>query len=125
MEEKVFFEHGGVKVTNARFMVDGKMFAMNNVTSVGSTQKKPSRLGGILVLVIGLAMMSAGVNNATSMGLGLLFAAAAAYYLYQQKTAYSIVLSTAGGETAALTTDEKAYLDRVVAALNEAIVQRG
>lgn len=34
MEEKVFFEHGSVKVTNARFVVDAQTFAMSNVTSV-------------------------------------------------------------------------------------------
>lgn len=125
MEEKVFFEHDGVKVTNARFVADGKTFAMNNVTSVSSSQKKPSRLGGVLLLVFGLAMLPGGFSDATVLGVALLVVAGAAYYLYQQKTTYSVVLNAAGGETAALTTHQKEYLDRVMAALNEAIVQRG
>ena len=33
MNEKTFFEYDGVKVTNARFIVDGQTFAMSNVTS--------------------------------------------------------------------------------------------
>ncbi|MFD1836924.1 DUF6232 family protein [Paracidovorax cattleyae] len=35
------------------------------------------------------------------------------------------MLRTSGGETKALTTQQKEYLDKVVSALNEAIVHRG
>jgi len=33
-EEKIYFEEGDVKVTNARFLTYGKMHSMANVTSV-------------------------------------------------------------------------------------------
>lgn len=120
MDERTFFEYEDVKVTNARFVNGGQTFAMNNVTSVKPFEKKPSRVGGIVVLGIGLIVMT----NSSFMA-GLLVALAAAYYLYQQKTIYHILLSTSAGETTALVTYQRAYLNSVIAALNDAIVHRG
>jgi hypothetical protein len=120
MEERTFFEYEDVKVTNARFISGGQTFAMNNVTSVKPYEKKPSRLGGILVLLVGLIIM---VN--ANIPTGVLIAGAAAFYLYQQKTIYHILLSTSAGETTALVTYQRNYLNQVIAALNDAIVHRG
>lgn len=119
VEEKTFFEYDDVKVTNARFITGGQTFAMNNVTSVKTRTKKPSRWGGIFILLIGLSMMAA---NAL---FGLAIVAAAAYYLYKQKTIYDVMLTTSGGETSALKTNQLEYITKVVNALNDAIVHRG
>lgn len=120
MEERIFFEYEDVKVTNARFINGGQTYVMNNVTSVKPYEKKPSRVWGIIVLAAGVAIM---VD--TSFITGLLIAAAAAWYLYQQKTIYHIQLSTSAGETTALVTYQRDYLNRIIAALNDAIVHRG
>jgi hypothetical protein len=119
MDEKTFFEYDDVKVTNARFISGSQTYAMSNVTSVKAFEEKPSRLWGIVALLIGLAIAS---SNAT---VGLIITAAAAFYLYWQKTVYHVMLATAGGETSALKTYQREYLSKVVAALNEAIVHRG
>lgn len=120
MEESIFFEHGDVKVTSSRFINGGQTYAMNNVTSVKPYEKKPSRTGGIIVLLIGVIIMA---NS--SLITGLLIAAAATFYLYQQKTVYHILLSTSAGETTALVTYQRNYMNDVIAALNNAIVHRG
>ena len=117
--ERIFFEYEGVKVTNARFVVDGQTFAMSNVTSVKTTEKKPNRLWPsifILARIVGLFTQPIG---------GMLVLAIAAFWLFKQRTLYYVVLRTAGAETNALTTDQKPYLDKVAAALNEAIIYRG
>jgi hypothetical protein len=119
MDEKIYFEYEDVKITNTRFITGGQTFAMSNVTSVKAFEQKPSRTGGIVVLLIGL------VVAANYIFVGLLIAAAAAVYLYMQKTMFHVMLSTAGGETSALKTNQKDYLTKVVGALNEAIVHRG
>jgi len=119
MDEKTFFEYDDVKVTNARFITGNQTYAMSNVTSVKAFEETPKRFGGIVVLLIGLAIAT------SSPIVGLVVAAAAAYFLYQQKTMYHVMLSTAGGETSALKTNQKEYLSKVVSALNEAIVHRG
>jgi hypothetical protein len=120
MEERIFFDYGDVKVTNARFINGGQTYAMNNVTSVKPYEKKPNRIGGIIVLLIGIIIMAS-----SSLVTGLLISAAAAFYLYQQKTIYHILLSTSAGETTALVTYQRHYLNDVIAALNNAIVHRG
>jgi hypothetical protein len=56
MDEKIYFEYDDVKVTNTRFITGAQTFAMGNVTSVKAFEQKPSRIGGIIVLAIGLAI---------------------------------------------------------------------
>lgn len=120
MQEQTFFEYEDVKVTNTRFVSGSQTYAMSNITSVKPLEQKPSRLGGVLVLLIGLAFLST-----SNYVFGAVLAAGAAAYLYFQKTVFHVLLSTSGGETKALKTYQRAYLNKVVAALNEAIVYRG
>ncbi len=119
MGEKTFFEYEDVKVTNARFINGGQTYAMSNVTSVKAFEQKPRRLGGIFILVIGLALT---MNN-PPIGIGIMIASA--LYLYFQKTVYHVMLATSAGETSAPKTLQREYLNKVVSALNEAIVHRG
>ena len=119
MDEKTFFEYEDVKVTNTRFISGSQTYAMSNVTSVKAFEEKPSRLWGIVALLIGLVVAS------NTLAVGLIISAVAAFYLYQQKTVYHVMLATSGGETSALKTHQREYLSKVVSALNEAIVHRG
>ena len=120
MEEKTFFEHEDVKVTNSRFITGGQTYAMSNVTSVKSLVEKPNRVGGIAVLIVGLLMVFNG-----AIFWGLLVAAGAGFYMYTQKTTYHVMLTTSGNETSALKTYQLEYITKIVNALNEAIVHRG
>jgi hypothetical protein len=120
MDERTFFEYEDVKVTNARFVSGGQTYAMQNVTSVKPFEQKPSRFGGALILLVGLALMTS-----DNIVLGLLIAAGAAFYLYQQKTIFHVLPATSAGETTALRTYQRDYLGKVIAALNNVIVSRG
>ena len=119
MDERTFFEYESVKVTNARFVVDGQTFAMSNVTSVATLEQTPKRIWLALLLVIGLASL---LSNPF---FGVPIIAIAVYMLYKQKTMYHVMLRTSGGETKALSTHQKEYLNKIVSALNDAIVHRG
>jgi hypothetical protein len=118
-DEKTFFQYEGVHITNTRFVVDGQTFAMNNITSVKPMEKKPSRIGPILLIVIGLLLVLNGTYG------GLVLSAIGGVWFALQKTIYHVMLHTAGGETSALKTHQREYLDKVVGALNNAIVHRG
>ena len=119
MDEKTFFEYEDVKVTNTRFITGSQTFAMSNITSVKAFEQKPKRLFGILALIVGLGVAI------QSPVIGILIAAAAGLYLYMQKTVFHVMLSTSGGESSALKTFQRDYLDKIVSALNNAIVHRG
>lgn len=119
MDETTFFEYESVRVTNTRFIVDGQTFAMNNITSVKPMEKKPNRVVPIVLIVLGVLPA---INGAYA---GLVLSAIGAIWFAMQKTVYHIMLHTAGGETSALKTNQKEYLQQVVTALNNAIVHRG
>lgn len=119
MGEKLFFEHEDVKVTNARFMVNGQTFAMNNITSVKALENKPSRIGPLLFIIVGVAM------SFQALPLGVVFALPGIIWWFFQKTIFHIMLHTSGGETSALKSHQRDYVNQVVTALNEAIVHRG
>lgn len=119
MVETTFFDIGDVKVTNARFMSGTQTYAMTNVTSVKPFVEAPKRFWLIVMVIVGLLVMT---NN---VAVGLLIAALAAGFLYLQKTKYHLVLSTASGETKALWTHDRSYLDGIINALNQAIIHRG
>lgn len=120
MDEKTFFEHEDVKVTNSRFISGTQTFAMSNVTSVKALTERPSRVFGVITVMFGLLMALYG-----QIAVGVLIAAAAGAFLYFQKTTYHIMLNTSGGETSALKTHQLDYITQVVAAINNAIVHRG
>lgn len=120
MEEKTFFEHGDVKVTNARFITGAQTYAMSNVTSVKNHVEQPNRLFGIIMVLVGIVVA---LNS--SFGGGVVIAAIGGVVLYLQKATYHVLLTTAGGESRALETRELDYITKVVNALNEAIVHRG
>lgn len=119
MNEQIFFEYDDVKVTSSRFISGGQTYAMSNVTSVKGYEQKPSRFWGIVALLVGL------VITTNSFFPGLVIAGCAALYLYYQKTAFHVLLSTSAGETKALVTYQRDYLNKVIAALNDSIVARG
>ena len=119
MDEELVFEEGEVKVTNARFVVTGQTYAMNGVTSVRQFVKKPNRVLPIVIGIAGLATFAG-----TFVGALILLGIAVALWM-AMKTEYSVLLSTAGGEARALSSKDQAYINRVVAALNDAIIKRG
>lgn len=119
MDEKVFFDYDGVKVTNARFVVDGQTYAMSNITSVSPHENKPSRVGPIIFIAIGILIA------VQEPPLGLIFGLPGVIWWFLQKSSFHILLRTSGGETSALNSNQREYVDKVVAALNDAIIHRG
>jgi len=119
--EKVYLEEGGVTVTKARFIVPAQTYAMSGITSVKAAfdqpLKGPAILGGIGVLAL-----FTGEAGAIIIGL-LLIAGAILWFIKGKK--HIVVLSTASGEAEALSNSNSGFIGRIIAALNEAIVERG
>lgn len=118
-EEHIFFEDSKVKVTNARFISDGQTFVMSNITSVKSYVITPSRGLPVVMIVIGLFSLFAWVL------FGLILIGIAVLILLNQKSTYCVMLNTAGGEVRALHSFQRSYIDNVITALNDAIIERG
>jgi uncharacterized membrane protein len=123
MEEKVFFSHGNVSVSNARFIVNGQTYAMNGVTSVKQSVNYPSRLGPVILGIIGLLPMLSG--HAPGIVWGMVLLALTVIWWTKQKPLWIVVLNSSSGETQALTNENRAFIDGVIEALNQSIIHRG
>lgn len=123
MTEQVFFEHGNVKVTNARFIVNAQTYAMNGVTSVKSAVVPPNRAAVLVLIGLGVLILVAASGGMKLLGVAM--AAAGAWLFTQQKSTHSVYLSSASGEVQALSDTDATFIGSVVHALNEALIHRG
>jgi hypothetical protein len=119
-QEKTYYEHGQVKVTNARFIVPSQTYAMSGITSVKFYSEKPSILWPILAFFVAVVAF-AGKGNIWAVGIPLI----AGVLLLLRKAKYHVVLSSASGETRALESKNKEFISSVIEGLNQAIVSRG
>jgi hypothetical protein len=120
--EKVFHNDANVIVTQSRFIASGRTYTMRNISSVTvSTVEKDKKLQ-IALLVVGclMALTGGGVQIA-----GFVIALGALIWLLTMKNNYAVRISTNAGESNSLTSADKAYVQKIVNAVNEAIIHRG
>lgn len=116
MDEQVFFEHDGVRVTSARFVVDANTYAIRNITSTAAWSQPRKWIGGVICALLGLITLS------TAIGLAIVFFALSAVFFYLGRPAHYVRLHTSGGEVKAVKSYDVEYVKKVVNALNDAIV---
>lgn len=117
--ETVFLEEQGVLVTNTRFTHEHNTFAMANVTSVSFAVD--GWVLGAIALFLGVLCLAQGVEFLRMLGIVLVLLGALILALRRAH----VVLRSAGGEQRALSSINRKFIARVVAAVNEAIVYRG
>lgn len=100
-------------------VLGGKTYFAANVTSVGTFVQKPNRL---LEIFIGLVGFSTLFNNFLY---GVLFLGLDVLLWYLRKPSFTIRLGSSSGEADALTLKDGVLVNRIVAAINEAIIFRG
>jgi hypothetical protein len=121
-EEQTFFEAGVVKVTSKRVVVGSQTYALSGVTSVRFHQLKPRRLFPIALIVGGFLLAKS--NPAASIWHYLLFAMPGVLWLLLQRSTYTVQLNSSSGESRALQSKNRGFIEQVVAAINQAIVAR-
>jgi len=124
MEETEFYRKDHVTITNARFIVGSTTYAMNGVTSVKRGQTDPSKAGPVILAIIGIIMVFAAATLMfKAIGVALVIAAIA--WFKSIKPEYRVFLNSSSGESQALSSTNKAYIDDVITSLNNAIISRG
>ena len=131
MAEQDIFTDENVKITTARVIINGTTYALRNITSVENTYTPPHRGWAIASLIFGiLSLTNAFISFPSSFGLGfgtLVFAAiliALAVLLWlHEKTNYHVTLTTAAGESDALTSQDGEYIDNIVCHINDAMAK--
>lgn len=119
MEEKVFFDDGLCSVTNARCILGGKTIPVRSLNSVSMLVESPSRTLPIVLIIIGAICLFAGsvVAGIVLIGLGIL-------WLVMQKNTYHVQIETSSGSQNAYSSKNRAHIEEVVNALNDAIVHQ-
>ena len=117
----------GVRITNTRAIIGTTTYAMANITSVSMGMKPANRTPGIAVAILGfLILLITGLLGSSGgvifgvilLGIGILIAAIV-------KPTCTVRIGSASGETDAVSSKDKKYIQVIVNAMNEAFMKRG
>lgn len=132
--EKEYYRSGNVLVTNARAEMGGRTFAMANVTAVSMATITPQTKGCALQLLLGgagfalitlIAIVAGRSNHISYIVIGLLMAGTGFVWRQSLKVTYAVNLGSASGESRAMESKNRAEIERIVAAIKRAIIERG
>lgn len=129
--EVSYYQEGDITITSARAMLGSKTYAMANITSVSMGTIPPDRALGVLVVLVGLLIsVCSGMavlenNNAGGIFLGLIVVGVGVVIAASKKTKYVVKIGSASGESNALVATDEEYIQKIVDAVNEAIIMRG
>lgn len=131
-QEQKIYSDNVVAVTTTRVIIGGATYALRNITSVSMTFTPPRVFGPVLLLFVSIIIffigefLSYGGNSSTGI---IAFVAAgiivcgAIYGMCRTKSTYHVCLASAAGEVHALSSKNRAYIERVVLSINEAIAK--
>jgi hypothetical protein len=130
VSEVSYYQDDAVSVTNARAVLGGKTYAMANITSVSMAEKPANRTPGIIIAVIGLVIAAClglvgGNSNATGLLVGIAIIGAGVAIAVSAKPSYIIKIGSASGEGDGLVSEDREQIQKIVSAMNEAIIKRG
>jgi len=128
-EETTFYSDSLVRVTNARLMIGQTTYAMLNITSVMTAKENPSIVGPVLLLTIGAICFIGGLSGGWSSGgvtLGFLMVGIGGGWLKERlKPKYHLRISSSSGEANVVTSKDKQTIEKMVQAVNEAMIGAG
>ena len=119
--EKTFFQEGSVRVTQARFIAGSRTYAMSNISSVYTYRKQRSVKLEVALIVIGMLCLFSDGGRMFGFAMILL----GILLLMLLKDSYSVRIQSNSGVTDGLVSKDKQYIEKIVDAVNEAIVYRG
>ena len=126
-QEVTYLRTQDVTITNTRAILGDKTYAMTNITSVSMGVIPANNLfGGCLSLlgsIVAITMIGKPVSNVLWVGVAMLILGL--IILSQSKTKYVVRIGSASAESNALWAYDKNYIQKIVSAMNEAIVKRG
>lgn len=135
-EPTYYSDEKGVRITPTRLIIPSRLrdegpstYSMANITSVKTEKRNSNPFFAILIALLGIALIIVGYTSDPSLtGIiiaGAVLAVAGLAWAILSKPTYHLRISSASGETDALESKDKESVDRVVIAINEALIKRG
>jgi hypothetical protein len=126
--ENVLLDENGFFVSNARFVNNKQTYAISGVTSVNQYIEQPSRKWPIITTIFGGLIFLQSLLTFHSV-VGVIIGALLillGVWLYRRKVPlYGVVLHSASGQQRAAQCTDRLFIDRIITALNQAIILRG
>ncbi|WP_183567681.1 DUF6232 family protein [Mucilaginibacter sp. SP1R1] len=119
--EITFYQDMDVTVTQSRYVTHSKTYAMRNISSVHIFEIVKSKKLPVLMIIIGFLMLFS--NELRIMGFIILLLGVTVLSLI--KNEFSVRISTNSGEANSIVSKDKLYIQKIVNALNQAIIHRG
>lgn len=120
--EKIFYQDNNVLVTQSRFIANNKTYAMRNISSVSNYRITKNSTGIYLLIFIGIIVLIAGGNGILW---GLLLIGVGITLIMTMKDDFSVQINSNSGESKALISKDQMYIQKIVDAINDAIIHRG
>ena len=134
--ETEYFSDDNVVITNSRALFQGKMYPLANVTSVEISEIPGSHIPKWLGVVIAVSavVVLVWVSDESwlfryfmyvMVGFMGLIGVAASFGLGGTNARWVLKIVSASGEANALVSEDRGYIEKIVAAINRAIIHRG
>ena len=129
-QERTLFQEGDVQITDKRVVLGSKTYSMANITSVSTVEVKPMvalpivmiALGGISIIVY-IYMLTEAESVTGLLALGLILGGAGGiWYASKRGSIYIVRIGSASGEVDGMISKDRNLIDRIVKAINNAIV---
>jgi hypothetical protein len=121
--ERAFFQGVEILVTNARFVVGAKTFAMKGVTSVQGVKRPVDYKAQFVLIIVGGLLTAAGFGDSLwFLIIGLPILVIGIQACIAVKASYAVILTTSDGEVTAYSSLDANYISKIVNALNESII---
>lgn len=121
LNETKFYQDSAVIVTQSRFVTQSKTYAMRNISSVHVFEIIKSKTKAILMVFFGLIFLF----SKDIFWIGIIIIALGIWWLFSIKNEYAVRISTNAGEANSIISKNKDYIQKIVNALNDAIIHRG
>jgi hypothetical protein len=120
--EIVYYSEGPIFVSNTRMTIGGKTYAMANITSVSLAQDSSMVGCGAVLIFIGFFLLFS-IVSLPPIGIigGLMFIVG---FVLLARKPYVVRIGSASGESNALQSHNREYIQKIVSAVNAAIVAR-
>ena len=127
MDEKIYLEQSGLRVSSTRVVIGNTTYALANITSVSTDKTPPSRGMALMLVLIGIfvLMVSAPMESIFAAIVGALICGIGVWLTISAKPTFHVALGTAAGEKHALASKDQRMVEHIVESINTAIIERG
>ena len=121
MDEKLLFNQDGIRVSRNSIMVNHQTYPIDAISTVSFREIEPRRWLAYISLVIGLTLL---LEEGALFAVGGILSIFAIVSGLTAKLKYAVVINTINAEKQVITSENSAYIQQIVHAIDAAMVNR-